>query len=123
MRRTPFLLVVLAIFALAGFAPARQAESSLAVGVSCSNTGSQGFACYATASGGSGVYTSYQWSWYQKNLSNNHVIGGYSVTWSDPEFSETCKLGYTVFVTVTVTDSQGATGTASTQKGCRYWPD
>lgn len=121
MRRARFLLAIPAVLALAGFSHAPRADAALAASVSCYNMGSTQFECYAAASGGSGGYT-YAWSWWQKRLS--HTIGGYSYApGPDPEFAETCNLGYTVYVTVTVADGQGATSTATTQMLCRQWPD
>ncbi|HEX6042220.1 SprB repeat-containing protein [Longimicrobium sp.] len=121
MRRAWALLAIPAVLALAGFDHAPRAESSIAASVSCNNMGSGSFACYASASGGSGGYT-YTWSWYQKRL--GHTIGGpFPAPSPDPEAFGTCSLGYTVYVTVTVADSQGATTAASTQLLCRQWPD
>jgi hypothetical protein len=121
MRRALMLFAVPAVLALAGFSHAPPAASSLTVSLSCNNDGGYTFACYASASGGSGNYTTYQWTWWQKRLS--HTTSARTLTGTSPEFFESCRADYTVYVTLTVTDSQGATGTASTQITCRFLPD
>lgn len=89
------VLPVLALFGVtAGFsAPATQA--SLSVTVTCSGT-----QCEAAAYGGSGTYTSFEWSTTAVEL---WEAGNVSVA----DASSSCGQGYMIGVDVFVTDSNG----------------
>ena len=124
MRRTRYLLPVAAVLALAGFVRATEAETTLTVvGVYCNNNGGGTFGCFVDATGGSGTYVNHTLRWTQRRLSTTY--GPYTASGgSNPYVSGTCTVGWTLTVTGTVTDSQGATATsASTTHICRSAAD
>ena len=122
MRRTRYLLPVVAVFAFAGFGRATEAETTLSVnGVYCNNNGGGAFGCYVDVSGGSGSYVNYALSWTQRRLS--YTYGPFTASGSDPYVWGNCSVGWTLSVTATVTDSQGATATGTTTHICRSAAD
>jgi hypothetical protein len=122
MRCTRYLLPVAAVFALAGFGRATEAETTLTVnGVYCNNNGGGTFGCYVDVTGGTGTYTSYALRWTERRLS--YTYGPYYASGSNPYVSGTCTVGWTLSVTAKVTDSQGATATGTTTHNCRSAAD
>ena len=121
MRHTRFLLLVPAVLALIGTSRAVAADSVLAVWPGCFNNGGGVAACSADVTGGTGNYVSYHWQFTDRYLGQSTY--GYSTTSTDPWFQESCRVGGTVTVTLTVTDSQGETGTATQSIRCSQWAD
>lgn len=69
------------------------------------------FSCDASVSGGTGTYTSFVWG----------VATGATVTYynrSGPYFARGCISGYSYSVSLTVTDSAGATASQGTSFYC-----
>lgn len=121
MRRTRFLVLILAL--LAGFGTSRTAlaGNALTAMLDCFNGGGGSFVCSAYTSGGTGNYVSYYWQmtdtfWGQPT---------YNFRWtsSEPYMQMDCRVGAMVTVTVTVTDSQGETGTDTFSRACSQWAD
>lgn len=105
MRSVRSLLLLPALVALAGFSRAPGAAEALPAGVFCNNNGGGTFYCETLAGGGSG-YT-YDWRYtetaiYPYNPPRRQIT-------SDPWVTDSCTVGRRVTVTLTVTDSQGAT--------------
>lgn len=69
----------------------------------CANNGGGSFYCVASPSGGTGTYTSFVWKIQEGTTS----LG--SSTTSIPELQSYCTVGKYYTVSVTVTDSAGAT--------------
>lgn len=107
-HRTRALVLALAAAALLGV-PTKSGASptTLNVGISCVSVGFQRLECHADVSGGTGTYTSYQWSppSYPGGATDYVIIR--------------CSQAYTnQTVYLTVTDSGGNTGSASTVRFC-----
>jgi hypothetical protein len=98
------LVVVLTLWAGAGAADLRQSAQVRTTGITVTmQCTSDSISCEAVASGGSGSYT-FVWN----NASEGYTEGNYS------EAAPYCWSGHNKFtVSVTVTDSLNATGTAS----------
>lgn len=119
MRRTPFLLLPLL---LALFGTSRTAAgSTLDVAPSCFNAGGGSAYCSAWVIGGTGTYVSYYWQFTDTKW--RQPTYNYSWTSTDPWMQESCRIGGTVTVTLTVTDSQGATGSGTHSINCSWAPD
>lgn len=83
------------------------ARTTLDVGISCTSIGFQRLECQAEVLGGTGTYTSYQWSPPSyPGGATSHVI----IRCSRPYAMQTVYL--------TVTDSAGNTGSGSTSHFC-----
>jgi hypothetical protein len=122
MRRALSLLAVPAVLVLAGFRGVPAAEPTLSAEVFCNNNGGGTFYCTAYPSGGSGPYSTYRWSFSEfRPLYGTQP--GYQETTSGERWYASCSVDWTVNVSVTVTDSQGATGTGSTSFHCSQWAD
>lgn len=120
MRRTRYLLLLLAVLAFAGFS--RPPASTLSVdGVYCNNGGGGYFYCYADVSGGSGSYSSYAWQYTEYRVTRTYYTN--RATTYDPTLSDNCTVDRNVAISMTVTDSQGATATGSTDLYCSQWAD
>ncbi|HEX6292079.1 MAG TPA: S8 family serine peptidase [Herpetosiphonaceae bacterium] len=72
------------------------------------------YECHGSVSGGTGTYVSYRWT-EQSTLSGTE----HSWTTSGPDTSNTCTVGITYSIRLTVTDSAGATAYRQTSFACR----
>lgn len=110
MFRRLFVLVLLIIATLSASTPAH--ATTLRVdyfncGLSHYAAGNGYYWCYANAVGGTGSYVSYTWT------INNQWGMLHTMVTSEPSFSRSCGIGEYVYVSVMVTDSAGATASAS----------
>jgi len=127
MRRAQFLILLPAFLAL--FGTTRTAEgSTLSVYPGCFNNGNYVAVCSASVAGGTGNYVSYYWHVTETALLQ--PTNSYSSTSTDPYLRYSCVNGVNingvngwVTVTLTVTDSQGATGTGTQSIACSEWAD
>jgi len=106
------LVLIIAVAALLGVPRKSGAAPSVAVGVYCLSLGHQRLECHATAGGGTAPYT-FQWTPTQS-------VGG-STGGENQEVIAIipCQRAYiTQAVSVTATDSNGATDTVSTACFC-----
>lgn len=83
------------------------ARTTLSVGISCVSIGFQRLECSADVSGGTGTYTSYQWS-----------PPSYPGGATDQVIIRCSRLNAMQDVYLTVTDSGGNTGSGSTSRYC-----
>jgi hypothetical protein len=120
MRRR-YLFVLPVMLGLAGFVRAPANDSTLTVELFCNNNGGGTFMCDAYVTGGTGLYTNYAWRVVEKYFSN--TISDYRSNTSYHQIYGSCTVGNTVYATVTVTDSQGATGSGSGSIKCRWAAD
>ena len=102
----PIILALVALIALAWPTPAKRtaAASTLIVGVDCIFLGRNRDECHADVSGGTGTYT-YQWS-------PTPLSGGCEIAIIGCPGTAVQTIG------VTVTDSNGSTGSYSTPVQC-----
>lgn len=119
MRKLFALAVLLA--SILGTSRTAAAGNTLSVFPGCFNNGGGVAACSPYVTGGTGNYVSYHWHftdtyWGQPTYS-------YSWTSTDPWLSQNCRIGGGVTVTLTVTDSQGETGTGTHSIACSQWAD
>lgn len=120
MRRTQFLILLPVLLALFGTAQAA-VGSTLSVNPSCFNGGGGVAFCDPWVEGGAGTYVSYYWQITDTYLSQSSY--NYSWTSTEPWLEYSCRIGGTVTFTLTVTDSQGATGTGTHSISCSQWAD
>ena len=116
-----YLFVLPVVLGLAGFVRDPLSDSTLSVSVSCNNNGGGTFGCYAFVSGGTGVYTNYAWRVTETQPLQPNMVRSWST--SEPQVYDTCTIGYMLNVSVTVTDSQGATGTDNMSTNCTMTAD
>jgi hypothetical protein len=122
MRRTRYLLPVAAVLGLAGFGPAKAETTLTVVGVYCNNNGGGTFGCFVDATGGTGTYVNHTLRWTERRLSTTY--GPYTASGGSNSYvTGNCTVGWTLSVTGTVTDSQGATASATTSFVCRSAAD
>lgn len=119
MRRTSFLILLSAFLVLFGTSR-NVAGSTLSVHPGCFNNGNFVVICSPGVSGGTSSYVSYYWQVTDTAL----LQPTYSYSWTstDPYLRHSCVNGW-VTVTLTVTDSQGATGTGTQSIACSEWAD
>lgn len=122
MRATRFLLLLPALSALLGTTRTAAADSTLSVSAGCYNNGGGTAACSSYVTGGTGIYVSYRWQFTDSYFGQSTYNYSWTETdpWMDPQ---TCRVGGTVTITLTVTDSQGETGTATERIRCSWWAD
>ena len=125
MRRTPLLIILSALLALFG-TNRTAAGSTLSVHPGCFNNGNFVAICGPSVTGGTGNYVSYYWQITETALLQPTY--SYSLTSTDPYLRHSCINGINgingwVTVTLTVTDSQGATGTGTHSIACSEWAD
>lgn len=118
MRRTQLFIVLFSFLALFGISRT-VAGTTLSVHPGCFNAGNWVAACSPYVTGGTGNYVSYYWQftdalWGQPTYS-------YSWTSTEPWLVENCRG--VVTVTLTVTDSQGATGSGTHSIYCSQGAD
>lgn len=123
MRRIGILVVLALATALASPVTPATARTPLSVSVECYNNGVYTYACAAYPGGGTGSYSTYSWT-----VSIQPVLSLQTRTYQavsyDSSISGSCTYLDRITVMVTVTDSGGATATAtSATMTCRYWPD
>ena len=107
VRIRALVLTVAAVGFLAVPVGRGAAQTTLSVGISCISIGFQRLECHADVSGGTGTYTSYQWSPPSyPGGATDYVI----IRCSRPNAIQTVYL--------TVTDSGGNTGSGSTSRYC-----
>lgn len=121
MRATRFLLLLAAMSALLGTTRTAAADSTLSVSPNCYNDGGGVAACSASVTGGTGIYVSYYWQFTDSYFGQSTY--NYSWTETDPWMEHPCRVGGTVSITLTVTDSQGETGTGTHRIRCSRWAD
>jgi hypothetical protein len=119
MRRTQFPILLIALLAL--FGTSRTAAATLSVFPGCFNWGGGVAVCSPYVTGGTGTYVSYYWQvtetyWGQPTYS-------YSCTSTEPWLRHDCRIGAAVTVALTVTDSQGETGSGTHSIACSQWAD
>lgn len=119
MRRTPFLILLPALLALFGTSRTA-AGSTLSVHPGCFNNGNFVAICSPSVTGGTGNYVSYYWQ--VTDTAFQQPTYSYSLTTTEPYLRHSCINGW-VTVTLTVTDSQGATGTGTHSIACSEWAD
>ena len=118
IRLSRLLAVLLFVFAMSATPPAH--ATTLTVSMSCGITGPypgypgfSAYSCTAYPSGGTGSYTAYTWTVYS-GWYNSHTYAGAQTE----NFG--CKHNTVRYQDVTVTDSSGATASAS--GGCYCTP-
>lgn len=112
MVKRLFVSLLIIAAALSISAPAH--ATTLAAGpMGCANNGGGSFYCVASPRGGTGTYTSFVW----KVKESGSTSTGTSIT-AIPELQSYCTVGKYYTVSVTVTDSAGATATSSLS---RFW--
>jgi hypothetical protein len=119
MRRSDLLVVLPVLLALFGTSRTA-AGSTLSVFPGCFNNGNFVVVCSPSVSGGTGNYVSYAWQVTDTALLQPTY--SYSFTSTDPFLRHSCVNGW-VTVALTVTDSQGGTGTGTHSVGCSEWAD
>lgn len=112
MFKRMFVLLLIATATLSVSTPAQ--ASTLTVTVGCAYQFSGDYFCVASTSGGTGTYTSYQWTIQHFPYSTYYYT---TSTWSLRNY---CGYGNYYGVSVTVTDSAGATGTGVSNFSCTY---
>lgn len=124
MRRT-CLVIALALAALgfAGHGTPASAQTPLSGFMGCWNNGGYTYGCSASISGGTGTY-SYDWAVTVRPARVGAQTSTYHVLTYDPYLSGWCSAGDRITVTLTVTDSAGATHTTSSMGvTCQQWAD
>lgn len=119
MRRTQFLIALPALLALFVNSRTASAGNTLSVFPGCFNNGGGVAVCSPSVTGGTGNYVSYSWHVIDTQL-GQPTLSWYS---TGPEMSYGCRIGGGVNVTLTVTDSQGETGTGTHSIACSEWAD
>ena len=117
--RTRSLLLLPAVLALAGFAPAPASTPITVNSISCYVYPSGGYyLCTASVSGGTGTYNSYDWTL------DEYYGGSYAGTRNEWTYVEevqgNCTPGTFVQLTLKVRDSNWDTGTGNTAFYCSY---
>jgi hypothetical protein len=123
MRRMQFLILIPALLALFGTSRTATAGNTLNVSPNCFNLGGYVAACSPYTTGGTGNYVSYYWQFTDTYTYPGQPPSTYTYSWTstDPWMQQNCR-GY-VTVTLTVTDSQGETGTGTHSIICSGAPD
>ena len=121
MRRTQTLILIFLFVALFGTGLTAAAGSTLGVFPGCFNNGGGVAVCSPYVTGGTGNYVSYYWQF--ADTYPGQPTYSFSCTSTDPWFQNSCRIGGRVTVTLTVTDSQGVTGTGTHSITCSQWAD
>lgn len=119
MFKRLFVLLLLVAATVSVNTPAR--ASTLTVNsLSCYLTAVSGsfasFDCQASVSGGTGTYTSFTWG-----MQSNFYPSWTYLTTTSPTISNVCDSPDYYWVTVTVTDSAGASAGSNTSFSCRTY--
>ena len=114
MFKRLFVLFLLAIATLSVSTPTH--ASTLTTNAYCSYSVRENYYCWTTPNGGTGTYSHYYWSMYTFGSSPHQQ----NFVTSDPWISDYCGYGSVHTVWVTVTDSAGATASASTTLYCDF---
>jgi hypothetical protein len=121
MRRTRFFILLPALLVLFGTSRTAAAGNTLSVFPGCFNNGGGVAVCSPSVTGGTGNYVSYYWLFTDSYW--GQPTYRYSWTSTDPWLEQGCRIGAAVTVTLTVTDSQGETGTGTHSIYCSGWAD
>jgi hypothetical protein len=123
MRRIGIVIALaLTALGLAGHGTPAAAQTPISSPMGCWNNGGYNFGCSAVVSGGTGVY-SYDWTVSVRPALSSQTSTYHVVTY-DPYLSGWCSAGDRITVTLTVTDSAGATKTTSGRSlTCSQWAD
>jgi hypothetical protein len=116
-----FLILILAFLAMLGTRRTATAGNTLSVFPGCFNNGGGVAICSPYVTGGTGNYVSYYWHFTDAYW--GQTTYNYSWTSTDPWLQQNCRIDGSVTVTLTVTDSQGETGTGTHSIGCSQWAD